>query len=567
VKTLARTGPALRRWAHSVAPDRRTIGRDAVAGVPGAIGSVPDGMASAVLVGVSPIHGLYASFAGPIAGGLSASTRLMVVTTTTAAALAAGSALGDVTPAKRVDALIMLTLLAGVIMVAAGLARLGRLTRFVSISVMLGFLTGVAVNVVLGQIPDLTGAPARGRFALAKALNVLTHPGRIHWQSLLVGLSALGIMLALARTPLATYSSLVAIVVPTVLAVWLGGVAQVEDGGAIPTGIPLPHLPTLSALSFEVVTGAFAVAVIVLVQGAGVSESAPNVGGRRSEPNRDFVAQGLGNLASSLFRGQPVGASVSQTALNVTAGARTRWASIFSGIWMLAILIAFAGIVGKVAMPTLAAILIYAAARSIRPGALRSIWLAGPNSKIALATTFLATLFLPVSAAVGIGVALSLLLQLNREALDLAVVELVPLADGRLAERPPPATLPSRTVTVLDVYGSLFYAGARTLDARLPDPAGAVAPVVVLRLRGRTSLGATGLTVLSAYAARLDDVGGRLYLSGVDRALVEQFKQAGHLDTGGPIRVFEATAILGESTAQAYGDADAWLIGRGAADD
>jgi SulP family sulfate permease len=161
---------------------------------------------------------------------------------------------------------------------------------------------------------------------------------------------------------------------------------------------------------------------------------------------------------------------------------------------------------------------------------------------------------------VGIGVALSLLLQLNREALDLSVVELVRRPDGRFAEQPAPERLPSRSVTVLDVYGSLYYAGARTLEAQLPDPAGAVAPVVVLRLRGRTALGATGFSVLAGYARRLDTVGGRLYLSGVDPILMEQARRNRQLDVTGPVRAFAATELIGESTEQAVLDAEAWLI-------
>ena len=557
-----RTGNAALGWVRSVAPDRRYVKTDLVAGVPGAIGSVPDGMASAVLVGVNPIHGLYASFAGPIAGGLSSSTRLMVITTTTAAALAAGSALGGVTRAERSDSLILLTVLAGAIMLAAGLFRLGRFTRFVSISVMLGFLTGVAVNIICGQLPDLTGSPAVGRFALAKAANVITHPGLTHWQSLAVGLSALVIMVVLARTRIQAFASLVAIIVPTALTIWLGGVASVEDEGSIPTGIPVPHLPHLGLLSFDLVTGAFAVAVIVLVQGVGVAESAPNIEAPRSEPNQDFVAQGIGNLASGLFRGQPVGGSVGQTALNLAAGARTRWASIFSGIWMLAILIVFSGIVGKVALPTLAAILIYAGASSIRFGGIETVWRTGINSQIAFVATFCSTLFLPVAAAVGIGVALSLMLQLNREALDLSIVEIVPLPDGRLKEHPAPARLQSHAVTTLDVYGSLFYAGARTLAAKLPDPAGSEAAVVVLRHRGRTTLGATASTVLKGYAESLAEAGGRLYLTGLDPGVIERFRQAGHIEASGPLRMFEATPIIGESTARARDDAEAWLIGK-----
>ena len=103
-----------------------TLGQDAVAGVLGAIASVPDGMASAVLVGVNPVYGLYGSMAGPIGGGLTVGSRLMVVTTTTAAALAAGSALSGVAGADRSEALFLLTALAGVMMVAAGLFRVGR---------------------------------------------------------------------------------------------------------------------------------------------------------------------------------------------------------------------------------------------------------------------------------------------------------------------------------------------------------------------------------------------------------------------------------------------------------
>jgi sulfate permease, SulP family len=549
-------------FVRSIAPDRRTIGHDAVAGVPGAIGSVPDGMAASVLVGVSPIHGLYASFAGPIAGGLSSSTRLMVITTTTAAALAAGSTLGHVSKANRSDALILLTVLAGAVMLAAGILKLGRFARFVSVSVMIGFLTGVATNIIFGQLPDLTGAPSSGRFALEKAWNVIVHPGQIHWQSLLVGVTALAILVGLAQTRVRSYSSLIALLVPTVLTVWLSGVATVADAGVIPGGVPTPHFPRLGLISFDLVAGAAAVAIIVLVQGVGVSEAAPNLDGTRSNTNRDFIAQGLGNLASGLFRGQPVGGSVGQTALNVAAGARSRWASIFSGIWMLAILVAFSGVVGKVALPTLAAILIYAAASSLRFAEMETIWRTGRSSQIGLVTTFAATLFLSVPAAVGIGVALSLLLQLNREALDLRVVELVPQADGRLLERSPPSRLPSRAVTALDVYGSLFYAGARTLEARLPDPSGSDSPAVVLRLRGRTALGATGLSVLTAYGRRLAGVGGQLYLSGVDPGVVTQFRQSRRLEDDGPVRIVEATEIVGESTFLAYTAAGDWLIER-----
>jgi len=550
------------RWLRSIKPERQYLRADLTAGLPGAISSVPDGMAAAVLVGVNPVQGLYAAFAGPIAGGLSSSTRLMVITTTSAAALAAGSALQGVPADQRPGALLLLALMVGAVLVVAGLVGVGRYTRFVSHSVMIGFLTGISVNIVCNQIANLTGVKATGAFPLAKALDVLTHPGDIDVASLLTGLGALAILVLLARTRLAVVGALVALVIPTVVVILAGAdsVARVGDVGAIPRGVPVPRLPDLGLFSFSLLTGALAVAVIVLVQGAGVAEAAPNPDGTSSDANRDIIAQGAANLASGFFRGVLVGGSVGQTALNVRSGARTRWASIWSGLWMLVILVAFSGLVAKVALPTLGAILIFAAVGSLRFGEVATILRTGLTSRIAVVTTFAATLFLPVAAAVGIGVALSLLLQLNTEAMDLKVVELLPREDGRFEERRAPSTLTSDHVTILDVYGSLLYAGTRTLEARLPDPAGAEAPVVILRLRGRTSLGSTFVKLVGDYADRLDDVGGRLYLSGLQPSLTEQLDRTGSIE--GPVRAFEATAVVGESTQAAYVDAEAWLVRR-----
>lgn len=189
---------AVGRWLRSIKPERRYLRADLPAGLPGAISSVPDGMAAAVLVGVNPVQGLYAAFAGPITGGLSSSTRLMVITTTSAAALAAGSALQGVPAGQRPGALLLLPLMVGVALVTAGLARVGRYTRFVSYSVMIGFLTGISVNIVCGQLDDLTGAKAKGAFPLAKAVHVLAHPASIDLASLLTGLGALAILVLLA---------------------------------------------------------------------------------------------------------------------------------------------------------------------------------------------------------------------------------------------------------------------------------------------------------------------------------------------------------------------------------
>ncbi|SOD74540.1 SulP family sulfate permease [Jatrophihabitans sp. GAS493] len=565
---------ALPRLRHS-APPRESWRDDVLAGLAGAIGSVPDGMASSVLVGVSPVHGLYASFAGRIGGGFSTSTKLMVVTTTSAAALAAGSALAGVSAADRPDALFLLTLLSGVLMIVAGVLHFGRYTRFVPHSVMIGFLTGISVNIILSQIPTLLGYTAHGSFSLAKTVDTLQN---LHWSqlpSLATGLSAIALTVGLSRTRLAPLSAVLALLIPTLLVILLGAdsVPRVHDSGEIPLGLPMPHLPPLSALNFSVVTGALAVTAIVLIQGAGVAEAAPNPNGTLSDANRDFIGQGVGNIAAGLFKGQPVGGSVGQTSLNVTAGARSRWGAIFSGLWLLLILLLFAELVGKVAMPTLAGVLIVAGVASLRVSQIETIWLTSTISKVGMTTTFLATLFLPVAAAVGIGVALALMLQLNQEALDLRVVELVPAGIGgvagqglegfeRFEEHPAPKRLTAETVTVLDIYGSLFYAGARTLQTLLPDPAFAPSAVVVLRLRGRTMVGATFVVVVEDYLRRLRAGGGQLYLSGVDPELWKQLSRFDRFESADDMHIVRADIVIGASTRLAYDRATQWIESR-----
>jgi SulP family sulfate permease len=546
---------------------RRLRGRpdpkaDAAAGLTVGIASVPDGMAASVLAGVNPVHGLYAAMTGSIVGGLTARTQLMVVTTTSAAALAAGEALSGLSGEERTAALALLVVLAGVLQLAAGLLRLGRFTRFVSHSVMKAFLLGIAVLIVLGQLPGLAGAEVEGDNALERAFDLLVHPGRIHLASLAIGLAALFLVVLLVKTRLHALAALAAVAIPS-LVVWAfdaGGVAVVGD---VPSGLPTPHLPPLAAFSLDLLTGAAALAAIVLVQGAGVAESVPT---KDASPDADFRAQGYANIASGLVRGLPVGGSLGQTALNVSGGARTRCASVGAGICLALVLLVFSGLVAHVVMPALAALLLVAAWGTIDLPEAVSIWRTGTATKIIAATTFAATVFLPIQAAVGIGIVLSALIYLNRAATDVRLVELVRRDDGRLEERALPPTLPGGEVTIVNVYGSVFYAGARTLQERLPRPEGE-RPVVVLRLRGHTKLGATFVEVLAGYADELADAGGRLYLAGVDhetRALIERTRK---LSPQAAERIFEATPIIGEATERAFAAGEAWLVASSPRDD
>ena len=567
--------PGLRELRAAIAnqprrfPSRASLRDDGIAGLNSAVSSVPDGMASGILVGVNPIHGLYACMVAPIAGGIFSSTRLMIIATTSAASLAAGQALGSLQGDARDNALFLLVVLIGALQALFGLLRLGRLVRFVSYSVMTGFIIGIAVLTVLSQLPTITGhMSAAGSNKVAQTINLFSNPGHIDWWSLGMSVITLALAVTLPRTKLRNFGSLAAIIIPSLLVLLfrLGSVQIVRDVGEIPGGIPIPHLPSFSAISFDVITGALAIAVIILVQGAGVSQSVPNPDGSRRSVSRDFFAQGAANLASGFFRGLPVGGSLGTTALTVISGARSRWAAIFAGLWMALLVIVFPRLVSYVAMPSLGAILILASLSTIKPTEALSIWRTGWPSRLAIVTTFVSTLFLPIQAAVGIGVVLSALLYVNESSTDVSVVELIKDSDGRIEEHNPATRLPDNKVTVLDVYGHLFFAGARTLERLLPTPRGSRNPVVILRLRGRTTLGATLLEVLSGYARELHEANGRLYLTGLSAHAYEQVIRTRKFRPYAGVRMYEATSIRGQSTLQAHESAQQWLVGANAED-
>lgn len=569
--------PGLRELREAVANhlarrllSRASLREDGIAGLNSAVSSVPDGMASGILVGVNPIFGLYACMVGPIAGGIFSSTRLMIIATTSAASLSAGQALGGLQGEARENALFLMVVLIGALQILFGLVRTGQLTRFVSYSVMTGFILGIAVLTILSQLPTISGyQPTAGNNKVTQTFNLLFNLDRVNPWALATAGITLALAIVLPRTRLGNFGRLAAIIVPSVLVALFGlkGVAVVRDVGEIPRGIPMPHLPSLSGLSFEVLTGAFAVAVITLVQGAGVSQSVPNPDGSRRSMSRDFIAQGAANAASGFFRGLPVGGSLSTTALTVISGARSHWAAIFAGLWMALLVVVFPGVVSYVVMPALGMLLILASVSTIKPLEALSIWKTGWSSRLAIVTTFLSTLLLPIQAAVGFGVVLSALLYINESSTDISVVELLKRDDGLIEERKAPKQLPSGKVTVLDVYGHLFYAGARTLERLLPKPNGAQQPVVILRLRGRNTVGATLLEVLSNYADKLQKLDGRLYLTGMSEQAREQVVRTGKLSLSGPVRAYEATSVIWESTREAVTDARTWLVSKSTDED
>lgn len=541
-------------------PRLKNLPGDALAGVINAVMSVPSGMATAALAGVNPVYGLYATVVAPTVGGLFASSQLMQIATTGASALAAGQAVARFPEDQRAPALFVVVLLAGVFLVGFGILGAGKLVRYISYPVMTAFLSGVAAVLVMDQAAQLAGYSTTSDTSLGAFVELILNIDNFSWNAVLIGSIALAIMIGLSFTRLANTASLVALVIPTGLALWwqLSDVELVEDISEIPSGLIPVGVPDLSLITLDLVASSFAVAVIIAIQGAGVSQSIPNPDGSANDASRDMLAQGVGNTAASFFNGMPTGASVGQTALNTQVGARSRYSMIFHGLVMLLIIVVAAPLVGLVPMTVLAAIMMVAGFRAIQFRDLRSIWRVRGSARWPMVITFSATLLTSIPMAVGIGVLTTLVLFIYRAGQRTRVSELVREGED-VHVKPAPAELASDRVTVLDVHGPLYFAAARTLRERLPLEDAAERAVVVLRLRDNTQIGATFIEEVTDYARTLRRRGGRLYLCGMTTEVVQMMERSGRMALDDEVVLVPGEEILGASLREAVRQAQEFL--------
>jgi len=539
----------------------RTLRKDAVAGLVLGVQSVPDGLATGLLAGVNPLAGLYGYMVGTASGALFTSSTFMAVQGTGAMAMVMADVPAIHEAGDSGRALVTLSVLTGVVMLAAGLLRLGTVLRFVSNAVMVGFINAVGVNIVLGQLADLTGYRAEGANRLIRAFNTVIHPGELHGRTLLVGLATIGLIVLLQRTRLGSLGLVVAVVVTSALVHLVGwsDVATLSDVGIVADSLPTPALPLLRLIPVLIVP-AVSLAFVGLVQGAGISANFPNPDGSYPDASRDFVGQGAANVASGLLRGMPVGGSVSATSLNKEAGARSRQSLLFASIVMAVVIVVFGEAVGYVAMPALAGLLMLIGYRTIKPADLQSVWKTGPVQKAVLAVTFVLTLVVPLQYAVLVGVGLSLVLYVVRQSNQVTVRRRILDADGHLVEVDPPAELPAREVVVLQPYGSLFFAAAPVFEAALPAVEDTSAnSVVILRLRGRSDVGTTFMDVLSRYAEALAAVDSKLVIVSASDRIIEQLDVTGITEVIGADNVYPGDERVGATVTRAYADALAWV--------
>lgn len=540
---------------------RKTVGSDLKAGLVLGVESVPDGLAAGLLAGVNPLFGLYGYLFGALGGALATGSAFMTVQATGAMAVIISDVPETQSGPSAGVALTTLALLTGLIMLGLGLAKAGRLVRFIPTAVLVGFINAVAVSIVLGQLDTFTGYEAEGNNRVGKTIDTILHVFQFNWITVLIGLLTIVLILLLERTKLGALGMVVAVILTSGLAALFGPeqVALVSGVADVPNALPGISLPDFS-LVLALIIPALSLALVGLVQGAAISSSIPNPNGRYPDASADFRGQGIANLAAGLFHGMPVGGSMSATALVRAAGAKTALANLAAGVVMAVVILALGPIIGYVAMPALAGLLILVGIRTVKPHDIVMVWRTGPIQATVLAVTFVLTLLIPLQYAVIVGVGLAVVLHVARQS-NRVVVKQWEFGDGSPfpIESSSPTDLAPGEIVVLVPYGSLFFAAAPVFQTQLPQiPPDCAGAVVILRLRGKDELGSTFIRVLEGYATELSEKGGLLLLAGVNQRVVKQLRDTKALAKLGEDRVFPETPRLGEALGAAVAYAEIW---------
>ena len=547
--------------------NKETFGPDLSAGLTVALVSIPEGMAYALVAGVNPIYGLYTGMVTTIVASMTASTSLLIVTLTNAMALVAGDQLlglsGDVDPVR---ALFTLTLMTGLIMYGLGALKLGGVIRYVSREVMSGFIFATALLIILGQYKDLVGyASTLETNKFVKAIDITLHVGSWNVPAAVVGFASILALLLLKQSPIKKWADILIILLATlfVLIIRWERIELVGDIAEVPRGLaalPAPVLPDFSLIP-TLITGAIAAAVVGLAESSGIAAAFPNRDGSRSDMSQDFTSQGLANIFGSFFQGMPASGSLSRTGVNRSGGAQSRWAGIYSGLLLAAILVLFGRYAELIPMSGLAALLIVIGAEvMLKEGAeLAEAWHVSKLNTVVAIITILIGVFSDLTNAIFAGVILSLLLYAFTSSSRFRIVELVRTEEGGWAEQSRPEPLPSHQATVFQIRGSASFASVYSFDDLLPHPDEARDGVIILRVRDQELSSLTGLKWVENYAEKMRSAGNRFMLSGVSEDMKVTLENAEAIDVLGAENIFFAESRLFASTEQALAAAERWL--------
>jgi SulP family sulfate permease len=540
--------------------------RDVIAGLVTGLFSIPEGMAYASIGGFNPVAGLYSGIASTIVGSMFARTVLMVTTLTSALALTSQSVLSgaglDPTDPSNIAALVIVT---GAIMLAFGLLRFGAMMNFVSNAVMTGFTTGIALQIVAGVIHDSTGYRPESHNTVGKFVDAVAHIPS--WQVapclVAVGTVAVWAVFHFIR-PLEAFATLIALVMVTAAVTIIGvDVETVGDIASIPNALPPVQLPNFAAMP-DLLAGGLAVALVGLAQAAGISAAVPNPSGARPDTNGDFIAQGAANLAGGFFGALPTGGSLSRTGVAVSAGAQTRWAGIFAGIWLAALVVVAGSLAELIPMPVIGGLILVIGAELVvgRWADIGLVLRTAPLSAVAMLITFAATTQLPLHTAILIGTITSLVLYCVKAAQSAKLVALRPTADGWERAAVPP-TVPDNEVTVLHYAGVGLFAEVPRIDEEWPAVSGSHNAVVVLSMAALPDVPSSKvISAVKKWAGDLQANGGRLFIAGISPATAEVLERGGVGDAVGSDGVLEATPKIFGAIDEAVERGRRWIAAR-----
>ena len=344
--------------------DRRWLRGDVIAGIAVTAMIVPKNLGYAGIAGIPVENGLYAAAAGALIYALFCTSRHISTGPSSSLAAVAGGAvlLSGLGGAEAAQLVAAITLATGALFLLMAALRMGWIARFLSKAVVTGFLAGAAIDVVIGELPKLTGTSADGTSAWQELASWVRGLGDISWTTLLVGAVALSVILGLRFTLPRVPGALVLVVGGLVASVALDlGAHGVALVGPVPRGLPVPQLPSLELVTRhlpEIGISAVALLLIGFSQTAGDARAFATRHRYRIDVNQEAVAQGMANLGAGVFQGMPVSTSLSASSLNESAGASTPVASLVTGAFVLATLVLLAPLFSELPKAVLAAIII-----------------------------------------------------------------------------------------------------------------------------------------------------------------------------------------------------------------
>ena len=484
---------------------------DAIAGLTVAIVALPLAMALGIASGASPRDGLVTAIIGGFLISALGGSRVQIGGPTGAfVVIVAG-----VIAAHGFDGLILATLMAGVILIVAGYVGVGRLMRYVPMPVVTGFTAGIAVIIASSQVGDLLGL--RAGTVPAEFIDKWGAYGRalstINWAALGLGSATLALILVLRRFAPRVPSYLMAIGGATAAAALLN--LPVDTVGdrfpSMPTGLPVPHAPKLSLpMLREVMPSAFVIAFLAGIEALLSATVADGMTGRRHRSGQELVANGVANIGSALFAGLPATGAIARTATNIRAGARSPMAGIFHALFLLVFILVAGRWLAFVPMTALAAVLLMVAWGMSEYDRFVALVRTDAGERGVLILTFLLTVFVDLTVAIGVGVTLAALLFMMRMSETAGLVALDPAEEPELRDKLPDG------VEVLRFTGPIFFGVASEMLEALRR-SGARPRAIVLRMEEVPYVDATGANALATFTRQANHAGTEVWLSGLQQ--------------------------------------------------